>query len=101
VNVATTGPNAGIAFDDKDKRIPKTGVTTLASLAKYFWGEPADWRQIARANSLTDGSANTPLLNFSRFKNLRGKSIRLKIPARNKPAQKTNSNSGTTGGVSA
>lgn len=69
---------------------------TLGQLAKQFYGDPADWRVIARANSLHGCSANTPLGDIPRIKaesqgnKIGAPGVPIKIPAQpNKPQTQT------------
>lgn len=76
----------GACRDSAGQRIPKSGDCTLADLARHFYGEPSDWRLIARANHLTGGAANTKLIDFPRLRfpahSRKPRSRRLTIPAR-------------------
>lgn len=80
VTLYTTGHNAGACLDVNGKRIPKKGDTTLAILAHHFYGEPGEWRDIARANNLKGGSQNQSLVKFPRFSTSRAKTYKVKIP---------------------
>lgn len=72
-NTITTGPTSVVpSFGPRD--------CTLADLARHFYHNPADWRVIAKANGLTQGGANMPLLDFPKFKNLKSPAV-IQIPA--------------------
>lgn len=80
---------AGACYHD-GKRIPKSGDCTLIELARWFYHEPSDWREIAKANNLTKGGGgHTHLVDFPRFKHGKAKSYKLKIPKLKKPKTKT------------
>jgi hypothetical protein len=67
----------------------KAGDCTPIELARYFYGEPSDWRHICKANNLHGGGGHTALVKFPRFAHVKSDTYKLHIPAIKKPKHTT------------